>query len=341
MSRQSPPTSGEKESEESSMQMLLRNEIIEERMRKIDEFIEEYMDENFGEPRVLYEAAYHLIRAGGKRIRSLIMLLACESVGGKICDALPLALAAELLQTASLIHDDIIDDDSLRRGVKTVHEVFGVKMAILAGDLLISLAVRLLGKHGSPKLLEHMGEGGSRMCEGEATDLLMSPHHEEDFNEEAYLTMIDRKTVAFVEEATRTGVLVGGGNDEQMRSLLEYARSLGFAFQIRDDILDVEENLILSGKTHHSDLRLQRGNYVVLSALSMLDKAGKRALLDSLLNYEAEVILEMLRKTEAVQKARRKAQDYVQSAKRALHDSSLGNTRPLTSIADFVLDRVH
>ncbi len=341
MSRQSPPASSETEPEQSSMQLLLQNETIEERMRMIDEFIEGYLEDNVGEPEVLYEAAYHLIRAGGKRMRSLIMVLACESVGGRTLDALPLALAAELLQTASLIHDDIIDEDSFRRGVKTVHDVFGVKMAILAGDLLISQAVRLLGKHGSSNLLEHMGEGGGKMCEGEATDLLMNPNHEEAYNEETYLRMIERKTVAFVEEAARTGVLVGRGSDEQMRSLLEYARSLGFAFQIRDDILDLEESLVLSGKTHHSDLRLQRGNYVVLSALSMLDNKGRRKLLDSLLNRETEVVLEMLRNTHAFQRARREAQEYVQRAKRALRESSLGNTNALLKIADFVLDRFH
>ena len=166
----------------------------------------DYIHSQKGDPEVLYNAAYHLITAGGKRLRALVTLLSCEAVGGSIKKVLPITVAAELLQTASLIHDDIIDEDELRRGVPTVHKKYGHDIAILAGDFLIAQAFKIIGEHGTPELVANIGAGGVRMCEGEVFDLFITPEHEARFTTDEYLKMIERKTAVFLEEAARTGV---------------------------------------------------------------------------------------------------------------------------------------
>ncbi|MEM4735177.1 MAG: polyprenyl synthetase family protein, partial [Candidatus Thorarchaeota archaeon] len=122
------------------------------------------------DPDILYEAARHLLLAGGKRIRSLLTLMSCQAVGGAPEEALPLAVALELVQTASIIHDDIIDGDTQRRGVEATHVRFGTKMAILAGDLLVGLALREIARLSKPLILRELGEIGIAMCEGEIRD---------------------------------------------------------------------------------------------------------------------------------------------------------------------------
>ena len=312
---------------------------IQSRLLTIDDYINEFMSSNQGKPEILYEAAYHLIKAGGKRLRSLIALLACEAVGGNIENVLPIALAAELLQTASLIHDDLIDDDERRRGVPTVHSIFGRKTALLAGDLLISQAIRLLGDYGEPNLLSHIGIGGTKMCEGEAADLYLSPQRPEDYTLEEYLAITERKTVSFIEAAIGIGVRIGGGDEAKNRALRDYAKGIGVAFQIRDDILDIQSHEHTVGKTTKSDLRLGRPNYVILSALRYCDEETGQKLFKALVDEDIHQVLQIVDENAVVAVAEQDAKEHITKAKRALGEVKIFKKHLLNSMADYVIHR--
>ncbi len=309
------------------------------RINLINRDIERHLLANTGEPTLLYEAAYHLVRAGGKRLRSLLILLSCEAVGGKLDEALPIAVAAELIQTASLIRDDIIDRDDFRRGVETVHKKYGNDLAMLAADLLVAQAVLLVGKHGTAELLQHVGSAGVEMCEGEAFDLLTEKKADEDLSTEMYISTVRRKTVAFIEASTRMGTLVGKGTKQQQDALAQYAESLGIAFQIRDDILDVTSCKEVTGKSVRSDLRWMRSNYPLTVALESCSNEDRIECLEALSKGLIENSLGLISRTGAVELATRKAECYVQAAKMSVRGQGFPNERLLMELADSVLKR--
>jgi geranylgeranyl pyrophosphate synthase len=324
-----------------SVEDLLNDGTLQSRMNLIDQEMKNFLDKYRGEPSVLYDAAHHLLLAGGKRLRSLITLLSCESVGGEVQKVLPFALAMELLQTASLVHDDIIDEDLVRRGVETTHQKFGAKIAVLAGDLLIAQAVEIIGEQATPELLIHLGRGGIKMTEGEALDFLMCEDNPDSFNRQRYLKVIEHKTATFMREAARVGALVGKASEEQKIALTKYGEMLGFGFQIRDDILDVIASLQVAGKTVQSDLKGRRCNYPLVHALEVSSELERQAGIKALKEGDLAPVLQLIDETKAVHHATELAKTYVERAKSALEAVDLKNDKILNKVADFVLERIH
>jgi geranylgeranyl pyrophosphate synthase len=318
---------------------FLENEKLKQRMGLINQEIERYLDKEQIEPITLRDAAYHLILAGGKRLRSLILLLSCEAVGGDIKKVLPITVAVELLQTASLIHDDIIDDGLMRRGVQTVHRLYGDKIAILAGDLLIAWAIRLIGEFGTPELLRHIGSGGMQLCEGEAEDLLMSIEEQENLGETQYFHMVERKTAVFLKNAAFIGAMIGDATPTQREVLVHYAELLGYAFQLRDDILDLQSSQDVSGKTVRSDLRWKRNNYPLIYALESSSKTERKHSLETLDSGNLDYVLKLIEKTNAIYHTNELAKSFVSRAKQALDDCEFPVKELLNQVADFVLIR--
>lgn len=185
-------------------------------------------------PRSLYQASRHIL-GRGKMLRPLITLMVSEACGGEHEKAIKLALAAELLHTASLIHDDIIDDAETRRGVKSVHKKFGVSTAIVAGDLLISLAVKITADLG-PRIIGLMSEAAERMSEGE---ILEMESRGREITLEEYLKIIEKKTASLIEAATASAAILSGASEDEIRAYGDYGRLIGLSLQVRDDILDV------------------------------------------------------------------------------------------------------
>lgn len=325
----------------STISTLLGNEGLQHRMNIINEEMKKFLDTERGAPSALYDAAHHLLLAGGKRLRSLITLLCCEAVGGNIEDILPYAVATELLQTASLIHDDIIDEDNVRRGVKTTHQKFGVTMAVLAGDLLVAQAIRLIGNTATPDLLVFLGGSGVRMCEGQAEDFLMAIDQPDSYNRQRYLSVIAHKTATFIKEAARIGAIVGKGSIQQRDALSRYGEMLGFAFQIRDDILDVIATQQMMGKSAHSDLRGRRCNFPLIHALETCSEDDRERCIKAIENDNLDVVLELIEETQAVHHAIELTKTYVERAKAALEGHAFQTENMLSEIADFVLERIH
>jgi len=317
----------------------LRRQELHKRLVIIDEEIDRVFEAERSEPDILYETASHLLQAGGKRIRSLLTILSCEAVGGSIEEALPFAVATEFVQTASLIHDDVIDEDDRRRGVESTHKKYGNRMAIIAGDLLIAQAVKLVSQYTSPELMRVLADSGVKMCEGEASDILMYFTSPELLTKEAYLDTVRRKTVSFMRAATKTGGMVGKATVEQLEVLDSFSEQMGYAFQIRDDILDVIASVNTTGKTAQSDLKGAKANYVLIHALNSCKELEINKCTALLNEGNIEFALQLIRRTNAVKHASDLAQEYAEKAKDAIRNKSLQNEDLLCALADLAGER--
>lgn len=316
-----------------------RRQELHNRLVAVDEEVDRVFDTERGEPEILYETAEHLIQAGGKRIRSLLVILSCEAVGGTMKQALPFAVATEFVQTASLIHDDVVDEDDIRRGVESTHKKYGNRMAIIAGDLLIAIGTKLVAKYTSPELLSVLADSGIKMCEGEASDMLMYLTTSEAITEEAYFDVIKRKTVSFMRAATKMGGMIGSATPEQLEILDAFGEQMGYAFQIRDDILDVISSANTIGKSALSDLKGTKANYVLIHALSKSTNAEVEKCNSLLREGDIEYALELIKRTDAVNHASKLAREYGDRAKEIIRNKGFLNEDLLILLADHAGDR--
>ncbi|HOK72420.1 MAG TPA: short chain isoprenyl diphosphate synthase IdsA [Methanothermobacter sp.] len=302
-------------------------------------------------PRSLYEASMHLISAGGKKIRPTLALLSCQAVGGEIEDAMNVAVAIELIHTFSLIHDDIMDKDEMRRGEPSVHVLWGEPMAILAGDILFSKAFESTLKTKIDEIsYKHVTDALStiidsciKICEGQALDM----DFEENFNvkEEEYLEMVYKKTAALISAATKSGAIMGGGTLEEVEALGEYGKLIGLAFQIHDDYLDITGDEKTLGKPVGSDIAEGKMTILTVKTLEKASEEDKEKLIRILKNGNQKGIKEAIKifkKYDSINYAQRLAQEYTKRAKeklKILEDSKA--KKHLEEIADFIIERKH
>jgi len=224
------------------------------------------------------------IEAGGKRIRPLMLALSCQAVGGSLEDCLDAALAVELLHTFTLVHDDIMDHDELRRGRPTVHVKWNESTAILAGDGLVTLAFQCLSRTEHPKLqqiLQIFTNGLLELCEGQALDKTFEG--EDSVALDDYLEMIDKKTARLIEVSCRIGALIGNASDVEQRAIRQYAQNLGRAFQIQDDLLDLMSDESISGKPGGSDL-MEKKKTILTILFEQMAAEDQKDLFNSLWN---------------------------------------------------------
>lgn len=220
-------------------------------------------------PAELRDAALHYPKAGGKRLRPAMALLACEAAGGTREDAIPFAVAVELVHVFSLVHDDIMDRDLLRRGMPTVHAKWGEPTAILAGDALLAKAFEVVAAGPGPeptrvRALLDLATSTRALCEGQALDMAFET--KDDVTPEAYLHMIAGKTGRLFEVACRGGATYARGADAgAVRALSDFGAAFGQAFQVHDDLLDLAP-AARTGKPFGSDLRAGKKTLVVLEA---------------------------------------------------------------------------
>jgi geranylgeranyl diphosphate synthase type II len=222
------------------------------------------------EPRELYDPVRYVLEADGKRIRPVLLLLSAESHGGpEVAEAaLPAALAVEVFHDFTLVHDDIMDHASERRGRPTVHRRWDEATAILAGDLLFGLAYDLLSRapaNGLPDILALFHTAVVRLCEGQAMDKAMETASAVTVAQ--YVDMIERKTAALLEAALQVGATIGGAPPADVEALGRAGRALGRAFQVQDDLLDVTADGEGWGKIVGGDLVVGKRTFLLLTAL--------------------------------------------------------------------------
>lgn len=258
--------------------------------------VEEFLEQLPWEKGLLEESMRYSLVAGGKRIRPVLALAAAKATGGEVESILPAACALELIHTYSLIHDDLpaMDDDDYRRGRLSNHKVFGEGNAILAGDGLLTYAFEILTQpifgvaaERQLRVIREVAQaaGQEGMVAGQVADL-------EAEGKSLSLSEVEHihrmKTGAMLVVSARLGAILAGGTEEKIQALTCYAQAIGLAFQIKDDILDLEGDSETLGKPVHSDLRQQKSTYP-----SLLGLEGARAELKAR-TLEAHAALEAL-----------------------------------------------
>lgn len=246
----------------------------------INDHLLDYMPSVDQKSNSLYESMKYSLIAGGKRLRPVLLLAACEFAGGSATEALPYAVAMEYIQTYSLIHDDLpsMDNDDLRRGLPTNHKVFGDGIATLAGDGLLTSAFEVMAKDmylffdDLPKIKRRInatyaiakGAGVRGMVAGQVSD--METETKQCSNEMLEYIHLN-KTGALIVSAVRAGLYLGGADDAMMKNMTAYAENLGLAYQIADDILDVDGSVDELGKKTGVDAVQNKITYVSLNGL--------------------------------------------------------------------------
>jgi geranylgeranyl diphosphate synthase type II len=250
---------------------------LDERKALIDHRLREYFPSIEGPAAVISEAMTYSLFAGGKRLRPILCMASASIVGGREKNVLPVACALECIHTYSLIHDDlpVMDDDDLRRGKPTNHKVFGDAIALLAGDGLLTAAFRLMADapsqdHRSATVLLEVirlvteAAGCHGMIGGQVADIL-AEGKKVGFSVVEFIHR--HKTAALIRASVLAGVLLGGGSEQQADALGSYGEKIGLAFQISDDILDIEGDSITMGKTVGTDDKRGKATYPALLGL--------------------------------------------------------------------------
>lgn len=289
------------------------------------------------------EVGMHIVTSGGKRIRPALCLLSAR--GGRAFDlphVLPLAEALELIHTASLVHDDVIDEADTRRGAATANARWNNQVAILSGDYIFARAFTLIAEEGyDPYVSKRLADLVCNLSVGE----IIQDHavYQASRGMADYYERIQKKTADFLEICCELGAMVGGMDREEMKKLAEYGHCIGMAFQITDDLLDIEQTAETIGKPAGNDIRQGIVTLPVIRALETSPDAEKleRIVTDMEMTDEmVERALEIVKATDGVDFAKAKADEYLARAKAALPEGLPDAIcEAYEMVADFIGDR--
>lgn len=250
---------------------------------KIQELINDFIDnQNFmGEPSELYAPIEYILRQGGKRMRPTLCLLACELFGGNIEDCMIPAVSAEIFHNFTLVHDDIMDQAPLRRGMETVYHKWNSDIALLSGDTMLIKAFQYVlatKKEYSHEVFAELCKVALEVCEGQQYDLNFET--QDDVTLDAYLEMIRLKTAVLLGSVLKIGAIVAGANDKNQKAIYDFGINLGLAFQLQDDILDCYSDVNVFGKMTGGDISDNKKTYLYLKALELASEEDRNHLLN-------------------------------------------------------------
>lgn len=250
---------------------------------KIQELINDFIDnQNFmGEPSELYAPIEYILRQGGKRMRPTLCLLACELFGGNIEDCMIPAVSAEIFHNFTLVHDDIMDQAPLRRGMETVYHKWNSDIALLSGDTMLIKAFQYVldtKKEYSHEVFAELCKVALEVCEGQQYDLNFET--QDDVTLDAYLEMIRLKTAVLLGSVLKIGAIVAGANDKNQKAIYDFGINLGLAFQLQDDILDCYSDVNVFGKMTGGDISDNKKTYLYLKALELASEDDRNHLLN-------------------------------------------------------------
>jgi octaprenyl-diphosphate synthase len=293
---------------------------------------------------LLQEAARHILGAGGKRLRPRLTLLSTLATGGSMTRSVPLAAACELVHTATLVHDDIVDGSDSRRGRKTVQCFFGSSASVLMGDYLVVRAFGLLAGDSNRQLWSLLADTIARMCEGEVLQICMKSNTDVELS--VYETIIECKTATLMSTSAQFGALLGECGPEAVRALADFGYCLGMAFQIQDDVLDFVGDVATLGKPVGGDLREGKVTLPVIFALEDATPEARAELkeiytrTESLGAAEIHRVVQLINAAGGFERAQNHARDYVRRARRSLEILSPGApVDALLAVADQIVDR--
>ncbi len=317
------------------------------------ELVERTMREQLvGEGELMVSIADHVLSSGGKRLRPALVLLSAELCGYTGPRSIQVAAAIELLHTATLIHDDVVDFSDLRRGRPSANAIWGNRRAVLAGDFLYARASNMIIEDGSIEILERFADTIRLMAEGELLQLEFS--FDVAASEAQYYNVIDRKSATLLSVSCESGALLAGVTRGERRSVSEFGHELGLAFQLRDDALDYEASVETLGKRGHTDLHEGKVTLPLLLTVKRCT-GGERELISSVLKRahqadaegldavpagDFDAVVELVNRYHGVPDTVRRAEEHVAKARAAIAAfADMPAKQALLTAADFAASR--
>ncbi len=285
-------------------------------MRDVDVVIRERLSSQVA---LINQISRYIVTAGGKRIRPRLLLLFSEAFGFDGPERLELAAVVEFIHTATLLHDDVVDESSMRRGRATANAVFGNAASVLVGDFLYSRAFQMMVAVDRMRVLEVLAEATNVIAEGEVLQLMNM--HDADLAVDDYLRVIRFKTAKLFEASARLGAVLGRADTDAEEAAAAYGRALGTAFQLVDDLLDYEGTTETLGKNVGDDLREGKPTLPLLIALERASPADRALLREAIENGEVQrlsEVVEIVRRTGALEATRAAAEAEAHRAREAL-----------------------
>ena len=236
--------------------------IIAEDMREVDGVIARRLDSAVP---LVGQVSHYIISAGGKRLRPALLLLACGALGYSGQQRFNLAAVVEFIHTATLLHDDVVDDSTLRRGNATANETFGNPASVLVGDFLYSRAFQMMVEVQDLRVMQVLADATNVIAEGEVLQLMNM--HNAGLDEAGYLQVIRSKTAKLFEASARVGAILAAGSHAMEEACAQYGQALGTAFQVIDDVLDYAGDAAVMGKSLGDDLREGKATLPLIAAM--------------------------------------------------------------------------
>lgn len=314
--------------------------IVEQDMRQVDQVIAQRLAS--GVP-LVGSVSQYIIAAGGKRLRPILLLLCCGALGYKGEQRFNMAAVVEFIHTATLLHDDVVDDSALRRGSATANAKFGNPASVLVGDFLYSRAFQMMVDAQSMRIMQVLADATNVIAEGEVLQLMNM--HNAELDEAGYLQVIRSKTAKLFEASARVGGILSDASMEMEDACAEYGQALGTAFQVIDDVLDYAGDASVMGKNLGDDLRegkatlpliaaMQRGSVEDRSTIRLAIETGNVSMLDQ--------VISIVKTTGALDIARVAAQQEALRAVAAAKRLPKGlHTDCLVELASQLLERNH
>ncbi len=279
--------------------------LIANDMREVDRVIAQRLDS--GVPLVAQVSRY-IISAGGKRLRPALLLLACGALGYEGEQRYNLAAVVEFIHTATLLHDDVVDDSALRRGNATANETFGNPASVLVGDFLYSRAFQMMVDAKNMRIMQVLADATNVIAEGEVLQLMNM--HNASLDEEGYLQVIRSKTAKLFEASARVGAILAGGDVAMEDACANYGNALGTAFQVIDDVLDYDGDAAVMGKSLGDDLREGKATLPLIAAMQRGTSAERGVIQSAIENgsvTELDAVIRIVRQTGSLDVARQSA----------------------------------
>ena len=265
------------------------------------------------------QISHYIVSAGGKRVRPMLLLLVAGALGQDTPHRHELAAVVEFIHTATLLHDDVVDESDLRRGRKTANALFGNAASVLVGDFLYSRAFQMMVSTNRLRVMEVLAEATNVIAEGEVLQLMNM--HDPDISVDDYLRVIEYKTAKLFEASARLGAVISDAPAEVEEACASYGRAIGTAFQLIDDLLDYEGSTAELGKNIGDDLREGKPTLPLLVAMQRGTPEQSALIREAIVHGEVErmpQIIEIVKATGALEATREAAQAQADVAKRCL-----------------------
>ena len=322
-------------------------EILEQYKGEVESELAEHLPRT-GEPKEFYSSVWDLLDRGGKRIRPALTFLACECVGGRRGDAVAAAAAVELLHNMTLVHDDIEDESELRRGEPCIHRMYGIPTAINAGDAMLIKVFEIANSNSIPqehryRLVSQIAKRAYEITWGQAFEFSMWKRKE--FSEDEVIRLLKYKTGALTRLSVEAGAISGGASDQQLEALGDFGETIGIAFQIVDDVLNIQGDVKEYGKEIGGDIREGKKTVLASHLLRVASPSQKRTFANLLgkkgiTKSDIRKAIALYAKYRSIEYAKNKAVTYLNKSLSALDALPPSDaSQSLVTVAKFLVSR--